>query len=350
MMPFGGCNLLKWAAPADGFAVREVTGEPLAFWIDADGALVTGADEGFCRTEAANDAWLFADAQGNPEKPSALATVPVADGSDIQTPVRIVPVGANAPPITQNTPAGTYTVYRIGLRCYRLLLARNVALAEGEHGGLVCDFSNAVLSWAVPREAVGHIPLDRPVVYDPGNALRSSELADFDVASALAPVPGGMGGGVYPKIVHGHVEWATDAYGRVTHRITESNPPMYVRDYWTSEWVRDHLVMTRHELYWSQNADAAESVRQELESQEGLLERVFALAPPPEEGTAFDLILLCKTYWWYEKRNATKTHGHGTHQQAVAIWKWFESGYFNTKLSGYLVQVVPVPPKERSAS
>ncbi len=353
MMPFGGCHLLNWPPPAAGFAVREVTGEPLAFWSDADGALVTGADEGFCRhIGSGGDAWLFADAQGNPEKPPALSNVPEADSSDTQTPVRIVPAGGNAPPITANTPPGTYTVYRIGLRCHRLLLARNVVLADALGGGLVCDFSDAVLDWMAPREEVhGTWDVVRPVIYAEGNTWRPSELAGWDVSCTLAPTAGGIGGTVYPTFSPtGKTQWDTDPVTGEPHRITTDNPPLYVRDYWTSEWVGNQLVRTRHELYWSPTADAAESVRSQLEGQADLLARVFGLDSPPENGTAFDLILLCKTYWWYEKRNATMHKGSPNYGQDVGYWKWFDSGYFNTKLSGYLVQIAPVPPKGRSTA
>ena len=354
-MRAAGYNLLGWAAPAGGYAVREVEGDPLEFWQDADGALVTGGDPGFCRTVNAPDAWLFADSGGNPDKPDALANVPVCPASDTQTPVRIVPDGGDAPRIPPQTPPGTFTVYRVGLRCHRLLQAKNVVLAEGEHGGLVCNFSNALLSWAAPREesAAGSLdPEERPVAYAPGNDWRPSELADFDVSCALAPVPGGMGGNVYPTFLpDGKTKWGGDG-----HRITAENQPMYVRDYWTSHWNGTELVKTRHELYWSPTTDAAESVRQQLETKEGLLERVFGLYDPPAEGTAFDLLLLCKTYWWYGKRNKTIHDGPtGTKPDGtpkgidIVVWEWFGSGYFNTKLSGWLVQIAPVPPKRRSA-
>lgn len=357
-MGAAGYNLLGWPDNTPGgYAVRQTENDPPEFWQDADGALVTGDDPGFCRTENAPDAWLFLDPNGNPAKPAALANVPECSAGDTQTAVRIVPDGGDAPLIAASTPPGTFTVYRIGVKCYRLLLAKNVVLVEGTGGGLVCDLSNAVLDWNAPREThppgaydpenppPSQLGEDRPVYYARGNDWRPSELADFDVQCALAPVPGGMGGNVYPTFLpDDKTQWGGDG-----HRITTGNPPMYVRDYWTSHWDGDRLVKTRHELYWSPTADAAESVRRQLETQEGLLERVFALDPPPVAGTAFDLLLLCKTYWWYAKRNAVKTYGPPSKQQEVGIWKWFASGYFNTKLSGWMVQIAPVPPKRRSA-
>lgn len=354
-MGAAGYNLLGWPDNTPGgYAVRQTENDPPEFWQDADGALVTGDDPGFCRTENAPDAWLFLDPNGNPAKPAALANVPECSAGDTQTAVRIVPDDGDAPLIAASTPPGTFTVYRVGLRCHRLLLAKNVVFAEGEHGGLVCDFSNAVLSWAAPREET-HDSIsseDRPVAYPDGNDWFPSELADFDVSCALAPVAGGMGGNVYPTFrPDGKTKWGGDG-----HRITAENQPMYVRDYWTSHWNGTELVKTRHELYWSPTTDAAESVRQQLETKEGLLERVFGLDDPPAEGTAFDLLLLCKTYWWHGKRNKTIHDGPtGTKPDGtpkgidIVVWKWFGSGYFNTKLSGWLVQIAPVPPKRRSA-
>ena len=354
MMDIGGYNLLKWTAPADGYAVRSVEDEPLEFWQDADGAMVTGGDEGFCRTEtAATDKWLFADAQGNPEKPTALANVPEADGTDLSTPVRIVPAGGDAPPLSPSTTPGTFTVYRIGARCYRLLLARNVVLAEAQGGGMVCDFSDAALEWLAPREEThSDYSVDRPVTYAEGDPELPSELSSFDAECALAPTPSGIGGDIYPTFSQGgQTQWATDPNtGEITHRITTDNPSLYVRDYWTTYWSGNHWEREHHELYWATAADAAENVITALETEADTVARVFGLDSPPAEGTAFDMILLCKTYYWHQKVNATRHIGPPSKGTDVTVWEFSGRGYYNTKLSGYLTQIVPVPPAERSAA
>lgn len=355
-----GYNFLKWPAPAGGWAVRQLEGGPPEFWVDADGAFVGGDDPNFCLSvDGRQDKWLFADSQGNPQKPSALANVPEANAGDTATLVRIVPAGGYYPPIPAGTPDDTYTCYRIGLRCLRLMLVQNAALAADG----TCDLSAARIQWLAPRDtdAVGSgYEVARPILYPAGDGELPSELASVDHQCEVAPSRGGVSGTVYPKIDdNGKLVWVTteDQSGRVTHlyRDTEGNPSMYVRDYWKRVLENGDWMAERHELYWAGAAsvDTAENVAAQLAAQSGLVGRVFGLdGDDIPAGTAFDMVLLCKTYYWYLRRNFARVihHPHGDETRTTWTCCVADYGYFNTKLCGYLAQVVPVPPRERSVA
>ena len=188
----GGFNFLKWTPPPGGWAVRKLeTGAP-ELWMDSDGGLVDGDDPHFCLALHGGDKWLFLP--GDAENPCAISGVPEAPPSDVSTATRIVPAddGTKPPPnkppsFKPPTPApadGTFTCYRVGIRCQRLMLAQNAVLTPAGK----CDFSDASVRWLAPmgEDAADTSPANtRPVSYPDGKPDRYA-AASFPSAIASA--------------------------------------------------------------------------------------------------------------------------------------------------------------------
>lgn len=337
-MTCGGYNLLHWAHPSGGLAVRKLEDGVPEFWADSDGAFVGGDDPNFCLSLHGGDTWLFQ--AGDPANPCTISNVPEAPETDVSTTVRIVPAGDRPPRFKPPTPApasGAFTCYCVGIRCQRLMLVQNaVATSDGK-----CDFSDASVRWLAPRGE--DVPPDdantRPISYPDGKPDRyvaasfPSELAAVDRRWECASNADGIGEG--------------------------EQTGMFAMHFWKWKGLGQNAVSKKY-LFWSPSSGAAENVLRQLETQSGLVERIFGPSGAIPAGTAFDMILLCKTFYWGEKKNISvalkKRNGNpivDKNGNPVYWTKWKPTknrGYFNTKVSGYLVQIVPVPPTGRSVT
>ena len=237
----------------------------------------------------------------------------------------LVPPGTKAPDPTSE---GQHC-YRIAFRCLRLLLVQN---AKWKDEGCF-DFGSASVRWlGHKRENAGQTALRigevdgrgaysngvRPLYYPPGIGTNCAQAAT----------------GLLPITDTGDVldaDSCEDGVIAYRHTVFRRHGKTVVKKTVNRVWKA-----------LPGGGEESEKVLHELESQEDIGRRHFdtdrtdPLALPFPRGTAFDLVLACKTWYWYRKTGVAKGNR--------LVWKHSGKGYFNTQVAGDVFQLVPARP------
>lgn len=237
--------------------------------------------------------------------------------------------------------------YRLGVRCERLLLVQNAACAFNG-GDCVFDLSHARIRQSKPEHGfecgaceTGRSCLrndfsngERPLLFDEG--------PDWAPSTVPGQLPGdGHGLHYWPVTPTGGPIAAPGGGVAMTGGVAMdgSSVGAFLRK---REW---------HGRFWSEPLEAtipaAEHVVDELENQVGIAQRLTGMDEttddmPFPDGTALDMVLLCRTWYWFKKRGV-KLDGPG-HTRNTYNWDHVSKGYFDTQVCGHFFQLAPAVP------
>ena len=271
----------------------------------------------------------------------------------------MVPFGVRPPdPIDYGSPQ---ICYRPGLRCIRLLLVRNAQWGANQ----TFDFSAAALSWlgdwhlrhghpAMPCPPAGE---GRPLDYAfPEWAVDLDETGDAPDCD-FASLPGKR---IAAAQTHGTSHWGV----RMENAgMTHVNDDEFEVSSTRVSVLRTHRqgggydrTFSETRKYWTPTAapsGASENVLAALTAQPGIARRLTGFESNPDpvalpfpQGTAFDMALGLRTWYWFRKK-AAEIPGSGGHR-----FRWLHDGkgYLNTQVAGCFFQLAPAPPKPRRAA
>lgn len=244
--------------------------------------------------------------------------------------------------------------YKISCRCSRLLLAQNAMLKPDN----TIDFSKARVRY------LGHAPKgtylagvnrkngERPLFYERGAGRgRGIEVDDDFHFPPLDNAADPRTDDTDPE------SYNSPVFAPLTTRDGIGRP--YQGD--NVDWPRCWPALIRRDFsafYWNAtpngNSEDVVHVKTALENDPGLVEELFwkevpycddPVRPVAYE-TAFDMVVAVRTYYWRkfiaEIKDYTKTDKNGEEWPLVkGSWKSSTSGYFNSKIAGWIYQLAP---------